>query len=301
MSEITKKSATGVHHRGYSIEQAIRKTDKFATIAAEVILDWLAPIRPSRRTLLGRRKFPGPLRKFPVMAPTIPCSVAQGISLQGIEFAARAGAKIASRGRILQNSLLISLLAGNSVLETGSMATAFATTHSSVNRRFPVSDQYAQFCGLFRDLNEGRAVSARHGGARTAISGAQSLGSANPFLATVGAAVPGSNRQAKHRILAGPLGAASRRRVTPRQSSFDGSLHQPGCKESQRYRHVDLANAAMLARSNLLDSGGTGSNLINPTTATCDLDATSVARVSARMGRASWRCRLGYDDLTPPF
>jgi hypothetical protein len=44
MSGITKKSATGVHHRGYSIEQAIRKTDKFATIAAEVILDWFAPI-----------------------------------------------------------------------------------------------------------------------------------------------------------------------------------------------------------------------------------------------------------------
>ena len=43
MSGITKKSAAGVHHRGYSIEKAIRKTDKFATIGAEVILDWLAP------------------------------------------------------------------------------------------------------------------------------------------------------------------------------------------------------------------------------------------------------------------
>ena len=32
------------------------------------------------------------------------------------------------------------------------------------------------------------------------------------------------------------------------------------------------------------------------------IDATSVARVSARIGRASWGgCRLGHDDLAPPF
>ena len=43
----------------------------------------------------------------------IPCSVVQGICLQVIEFARRPGASIAVKNQILQNSLFISLLAGN--------------------------------------------------------------------------------------------------------------------------------------------------------------------------------------------
>jgi hypothetical protein len=58
------------------------------------------------------------------MPPKIPCSVAQGISLQTIEFARRLDAKIVAEGRILQNSLLISLFSGNSGLETGPIWTA---------------------------------------------------------------------------------------------------------------------------------------------------------------------------------
>jgi hypothetical protein len=54
----------------------------------------------------------------------IPCSVAQGIRLEAIESARGSDPKIAVQGRILQNSLLISLLAGNFGAETGSQLTA---------------------------------------------------------------------------------------------------------------------------------------------------------------------------------
>src|SRR5437667_11318362 len=85
---------------------------------------------------------------------------------------------------------------------------------------------------------------------------------------------PGSNRQTEHRILAGPL----RRSIAdthdanpPRQSSFDGGLHEIRREESERDRHIDLSNAASLPRSDLLDTGdGAGNNLIKPTPATRD-------------------------------
>jgi len=47
--------------------------------------------------------------------------------MQVIEFAHRLDAKIAADRLNLQNSLLISLLAGNLTVETGSTATASAT------------------------------------------------------------------------------------------------------------------------------------------------------------------------------
>jgi len=50
--------------------------------------------------------------------------------MQVIEFARRLDAKTAAERLNLQNSLLISLLAGNLTVETGSTATASATTKS---------------------------------------------------------------------------------------------------------------------------------------------------------------------------
>jgi hypothetical protein len=50
--------------------------------------------------------------------------------MQVIEFARRLDAKTAAERLNLQNSLLISLLAGNLTVETGSTATASATTQS---------------------------------------------------------------------------------------------------------------------------------------------------------------------------
>jgi hypothetical protein len=57
---------------------------------------------------------------FHCTSSKIPCSVAQGIWQQTIELVGRSGAKITAECQISQNSLLISLLAGNPTLETGS-------------------------------------------------------------------------------------------------------------------------------------------------------------------------------------
>jgi len=98
---------------------------------------------------------------------------------------------------------------------------------------------------------------------------------------------PESNRQTKHSILAGPPGrsiAKTRDADALRQSSFDGRQDQPRCEERQRYRHIDLSNAAVLAHRDLVDRDDAGNDLIEPVSATCD---RCVARVSARIGRAS--------------
>src|SRR6266550_1906290 len=68
---------------------------------------------------------------------------------------------------------------------------------------------------------------------------------------------PGSHRQTEHRVLARPLGRsiAQTRDANPaRQSPLDGTLHEFGCEEGERDRHIDLSNAAFLARGNLLDT-----------------------------------------------
>src|SRR5262249_55427835 len=55
--------------------------------------------------------------------------------------------KFEAEGRILQNSLLISLLPGNLPAETGSIQAASTTTQSRANRDFPWFDEYPRFCG----------------------------------------------------------------------------------------------------------------------------------------------------------
>jgi len=70
--------------------------------------------------------------KISCSAEIIPCSVAQGIWLKAFEFARVLAFKISHREQIRRNSLFFSLLAGNLAVETGSTATASATTQSFV-------------------------------------------------------------------------------------------------------------------------------------------------------------------------
>ena len=86
----------------------------------------------------------------------------------------------------------------------------------------------------------------------------------------------------------------------PRQSSFDGSLHQFRREESQRDRHIDLSNAAFVPRSNLLDTGdGAGNDLIKPTSATRDRCDERGAGRGANGSNIVWRHRYRHDDLAP--
>jgi hypothetical protein len=82
---------------------------------------------------------------------------------------------------------------------------------------------------------------------------------------------------------------------------LDGSLHQRGREESQRYRHIDLSNAALLAHSDLINSGGAGNDLIKPTAAVRDRCDKRGAGLSADRASVLGRCRLGQDDFAPPF
>jgi hypothetical protein len=59
-----------------------------------------------------------------------------------------------------------------------------------------------------------------------------------------------STDETEHRCLAGPLDgriAQAGDADAVWQSTFDSSLHKIRCKESERYGHVDLAHAALLA------------------------------------------------------
>jgi hypothetical protein len=70
-----------------------------------------------------------------------------------------------------------------------------------------------------------------------------------------------------------------------RQSSLDGCLHEFGREERERDRHIDLSNAAFIPRRRWLDEmiAGTVTSVEQPRA----IAATSVARVSARIGRRS--------------
>ena len=84
-----------------------------------------------RLSLFACGKFPVPQKIFPVRTSrefhSKPAESLRELSNAGCE-----------SGQNWQNSLLISLLAGNSTCETGSTATASATTQSCTNGDFPV-------------------------------------------------------------------------------------------------------------------------------------------------------------------
>jgi hypothetical protein len=65
-----------------------------------------------------------------------------------------------------------------------------------------------------------------------------------------------STSQPQHRLLARPFDrriAQSGDADAAWQAAFDGSLHKSGCKEGERYRHVDLTYAAPLASGDAFD------------------------------------------------
>ena len=132
------------------------------------------------------------------------------------------------------------------------------TTQSDANRRFLVSEQKPAICG----------VSA------VQIPGVRSLpppvvawtfwlpvsGRANPFLAPE--TVVGRDRQDqidKPSIVYWRDHSAGGRQTDDAdamgQSAFDGSLHEFGREEGKRDRYIDLSNAALVACSNLLNTG----------------------------------------------
>ncbi|HEY6904791.1 MAG TPA: hypothetical protein VI216_10830 [Candidatus Acidoferrales bacterium] len=82
------------------------------------------------------KKIPVPETEIPCSAEKLPCSFAQGISLQASEFTGVLAFESHQAGRIQRNSLFISLLAGNLRVETGSNPTASTTTQSFMCRDF---------------------------------------------------------------------------------------------------------------------------------------------------------------------
>jgi hypothetical protein len=90
--------------------------------------------------------------------------------------------------------------------------------------------------------------------------------------------------------LAGPLGRSitqTRDADATRQSAFDGSLHEFGREERERDRHIDLSNAAFVARGNLLDTGDSaGDDLIKPTPAA--RDRCDERRAGFATSRSNW-------------
>ena len=80
--------------------------------------------------------------------------------------------------------------------------------------------------------------------------------------------------KAEYPVLAGPLGrgiAETSNSNPARQSPLDGGFDQIGREERERDRHIDLADAAFFARSDLLDIGdGASNDLFEPATTTGD-------------------------------
>ena len=93
-------------------------------------------------------KIPCSRTRIPCSAEIIPCSVTQGIRLKAFEFARVLALKISHRAQIRRNSLLISLLAGNLRVETGSHVTASATTHSRATGDFLKLRGWPAFSGI---------------------------------------------------------------------------------------------------------------------------------------------------------
>src|SRR5262249_20644167 len=115
----------------------------------------------------------------------------------------------------------------------------------------------------------------------------------------------GSNRQTEHCVLVGPLGrsiAQTSDADAARQSSFDGSLHEFGREERERDRHIDLSNAAFVARSKLLDTGdGAGNDLSKPTLAARHRCDERSAGLGAYRSTVMWSRGTRHDNIASPF
>ena len=87
-----------------------------------------------------------------------------------------------------------------------------------------------------------------------------------------------------------------------RQAALDRGSDQVGREEGERDRHVDMADAALLAQSNLLSfSDGAGDDLVQPATAFRDgSDQTVPAFRPLRSDLAS-RYAMSQQDLPESF
>src|SRR5262249_34634633 len=135
---------------------------------------------------------------------------------------------------------------------------------------------------------------------QTADFSPQSLRQKIPFLAPKscggGSFAESGLGQTKPLKLQRPFG----RRITQvgdadaaRKPSFDGGLDQTRRDECHRYRHVDLTNAALLARGNGFDAGSARDDLVEPGTSA--RDGFDQCRTSLRLPwpRAG-SCGLGW-------
>src|SRR6267143_6067703 len=150
-----------------------------------------------------------------------------------------------------------------------------------------------QFAGISAGLNAGRAVSVAGRGRDIVDFGCRSLGSANPFLAPAGVAHEDRQDQIDKPSIAywrDHSAGASRRRVTlmPRGSRpSTAAFTRSGARNASEIviltcRMLHLSRAAIC--STLVTVPATISSSQRRPRA---IDATSVARVSARMGRRS--------------
>src|SRR5262245_65969006 len=86
-----------------------------------------------------------------------------------------------------------------------------------------------------------------------------------------------------------------------RKPSFDGGLDQSWRDECHRYRHVDVTNAALLARGNAFDAGSARDDLVEPGTSA--RDGFDQCRPTLRLHWSRARsCARGWkQDLLEPL
>jgi predicted MarR family transcription regulator len=103
--------------------------------------DWV--LRMLRRSSAGwKAKMRAAFAENSLVAPTNSLLHCVGnFGHKALDSLADCARKIAAEDPTRQNSLFFSLLAGNLLVETGSIWAASTTTQSTANRRFPVSDQ----------------------------------------------------------------------------------------------------------------------------------------------------------------
>ena len=171
------------------------------------------------------------------------------------------------------------------------MGAASTTTHSDANRRFLVSDEQPPMCGHFRGSNITRVVSTV---SEEHLESVWRLASLAPEIRfpvrgqcrdqrlgsypTETGSHAGDWRlrigKAEDPVLTRPLDRAIAETgdADPaRQATFDRRFDQIGCQKGKRDRHVDLADAAFLARGDLFDiSHGAGDDFIEPGPTTGD-------------------------------
>src|SRR5947199_2413906 len=116
---------------------------------------------------------------------------------------------------------------------------------------------------------------------------------------------PGSHRQTEHRVLARPLGrsiAQTRDADPARQSPLDGSMHEFGREEGERDCHIDLSNAAFLARRNLLvTDDGAGNDLIKPAPAARNRCDERRPGLGAHRSGIVWRGGRRHGEFASPL